>query len=1101
MGALMRAHDWPKTALGPVEHWPKSLRIAVRILLGSGYPMYIAWGSHFLQLYNDAYRPILGTVKHPAALGSPTPATFPEIWELIGPMFRRVMTEGVATTVTDQLLLLDRNGYTEEAYFTFSYSAIPSDDEEVAGGVLVTCLETTDRLLEERRLRTLRDLAAETSGLTTERQVCEVAARSLGRNLHDLPVTLMYLRDSGALRLASSSGVAGGQSYTGNLDEEFWPISQVVEGRSPLVVRDVDSKLGILLAGPWKVPVRDAVLCPLLTSAGEEPIGFLIVGLNPRRAFDGAYATFLERVAAQISTSINDVRAYESERHRAEALAELDRAKTTFFSNISHEFRTPLTLMIGPMEEILASGEALPPEVVPRVEIAYRSALRLLKLVNNLLDFSRLEAGRIQAIYEPIDLPQFTADLASSFRAAIERAGLRFNIDCEPLRDAVFVDREMWEKVVLNLLSNAFKFTFEGAIVVAQRQVGPDVELIISDTGTGISESELPNLFKRFYRIEGARGRSYEGSGIGLALVHELVKLHGGNIRVQTELGKGSSFIVTVPTGFAHLPAEHLGRTRKSVSTATRTEMFVNESLRWVPEDEASFAINDSSLGSDKALTSQAPPSLKGPRILIVDDNADMREYLARLLSHAFVIQAAADGVEALGAIRRQRPDLVISDVMMPQMSGLELLKAVRRDPSLQRLPMILLSARADEQHRIQGLEAGADDYVTKPFTARELMARISARLEIARLRAESEEQAHRDASKVQGMLESTTDAVFMLDRDWRFIYLNKNAVEQIAHGRPLLGRNVWEEFPDAVSREFYKQYHRVMHDRVHVEFEEYYPAPLDKWFGVHAYPTEDGIAVFFRDTTERRKAEVALRQSEKLAVVGRLAASIAHEINNPLESVTNLLYLLESSPSLQDRDRSYLKTAQSELARVSHIAARTLRFYRQSSKPSETSIQELLDSVIDLFQPRLDSAGISVQRRYKAAAPLMGYAGELRQVFANLLANALDATARGGKISVGVRNSQRWTDGTRGIRVTISDTGHGMTAEVQKRLFEPFFSTKESTGTGLGLWVSRGIIDKHNGSTRVRSSCEPHRRGTTFSIFLPASFSTEEPTAATISE
>jgi signal transduction histidine kinase len=324
---------------------------------------------------------------------------------------------------------------------------------------------------------------------------------------------------------------------------------------------------------------------PIAPSGQTGKAGILVVGLNPFRLFDDNYSGFIDLVAAQIAASIANAQAYEEERKRAEALAELDRAKTIFFSNISHEFRTPLTLMLGPLEDMLANPAGPTPSDRSQLETAHRNSLRLLKLVNTLLDFSRIEAGRVQAVYEPTDLAMLTTDLAGMFRSAIERAGMRLSVNCPPLPEPIYIDREMWEKIVLNLLSNAFKFTLEGEITVALRWADEHVELEIRDTGTGIPAEEMPHLFERFHRVQGARGRTYEGSGIGLSLVQELVKLHGGTIQVSSIVDQGSCFTVLIPTGYAHIPKERIGKTRTLASTAMRAATYVEEALRWLPEE------------------------------------------------------------------------------------------------------------------------------------------------------------------------------------------------------------------------------------------------------------------------------------------------------------------------------------------------------------------------------------------------------------------------------------------------------------------------------------------------------------------------------------
>ena len=217
------------------------------------------------------------------------------------------------------------------------------------------------------------------------------------------------------------------------------------------------------------------------------------------------------------------------------------------------------------------------------IDVARRNSLRLLKLVNSLLDFSRIEAGRAQATYERIDLANLTSDLASNFRSACERAGLQLVIDCPPLTELVYIDCDMWEKIVLNLLSNAFKFTFEGEIAVRLREVAGQAELSISDSGVGIPSPELPRLFERFHRIEGQKSRTYEGSGIGLALVQELIKFHKGTIKVDSAAGRGTTFTVTIPMGRSHLPSNRIGGERTMASTAVRAEAYVEEALRWLP--------------------------------------------------------------------------------------------------------------------------------------------------------------------------------------------------------------------------------------------------------------------------------------------------------------------------------------------------------------------------------------------------------------------------------------------------------------------------------------------------------------------------------------
>jgi PAS domain S-box-containing protein len=438
---------------------------------------------------------------------------------------------------------------------------------------------------------------------------------------------------------------------------------------------------------------------------------------------------------------ITEKKAQEREIARQrEELAQLDVLKTQFFTNISHEFRTPLTLMLGPLEDALANAHGvLPMGAAASLSTSHRNALRLLKLVNTMLDFSRIEAGRVQASYQPTDLAALTAELASNFRSLCDKAGLRLMVNCLPpdasAPDALandepaYVDRDMWEKIVLNLLSNAFKFTLQGEIEVRLEAAEKHARLTVRDTGVGIPSEELPRMFERFHRIERSRGRTHEGTGIGLALVHELVKLHGGTITVASAPGEGSTFTVSIPLGRAHLDPGHIGTAPTLASTAVAPRAFVEEALRWLP---------DSAISAGGEPWDAFQPRPEKPLVLWADDNADMRAYVSRLLSGRFRVQAVADGEEALEAARAEPPDLVLSDVMMPKLDGFGLLRALRADSRLCEIPVILLSARAGEESRIGGLEAGADDYLVKPFSARELVARVETHVKVSRKRQEA---------------------------------------------------------------------------------------------------------------------------------------------------------------------------------------------------------------------------------------------------------------------------------------------------------------------------------------------------------------------------
>ena len=1083
-------------------------------------------------------------------------------------------------------------------------------------------------------------------------------------------------------------------------------------------------------AGGKETIIIDASLCPVKDDAGN------VVFITAE------------------GRDITEKKAHEREIARQrEELAKLDELKTQFFANISHEFRTPLTLMMGPLEDALAGRDDLSPAIRESLKLAQRNSLRLLKLVNTLLDFSRIEAGRMQASYEPTDLAQLTAELASVFRSTIERAGLRLIIDCPPIAEPVYVDCEMWEKIVLNLLSNAFKFTFAGEIEVALRSAGANAEMSVRDTGTGIPPEEIPRLFERFHRVKGASGRSYEGSGIGLALVQELVKLHGGTVRTESELNRGTRFIVSIPLGTAHLPADRIQATRDVASTRLAAGAYIDEAERWSPIAEGIQAsellrTEPANAGGDNDVESSSSPK---EVIVLADDNADMRDYLARLLGGQYRVHAVSNGVEAIDAARQLHPALLLTDVMMPELDGFGVLRTIRDDASLSGIPVLLLSARAGEESRVEGLNAGADDYLVKPFTSRELLARVATHIKMARLRREAAEKEARlraeaeiERHRLQELLAQAPAGIGLLngsDLRWTFVnnqfirisgrsnsedFLDKTLRESLPEfadqgfhqllaeayrtGEPYVGREMrvvlnrtgtgqpdeayfdfvyqpvrnsegkvdgilihavettdrvmarrsreenverlrlaqraaqigtWEWDPTRNSRALSPELRRMFgtddsddgyhtwESRVHpddwglvvrcmtegdrtgtMEFEYRYNHPQDgmRWFccigrrlkdetrmfgivqdvtgrkvaeeashrlaaivqssddaiigidldgGIMSWnpaasrifgyspneiigwpvfrliperlhpeehlilerlrngesvehyettrlkksgesievslsisPIRDGsgqligASKIVRDVSERKRLERLLIQSEKFAATGRMAATVAHEINNPLESVLNLIYLARKHSSTGGTAYAYLQTAEQELERVSHIARQTLGYYRDTGAPVEVQLHNILNEVLSVYETKIRAAGIMVDCRFGAHRPLRVRKGEILQVFSNVIANAIDSMPNGGRLRIEVAETVPPEE--EGVHVLISDDGTGIRSEFLDKVFEPFFTTKGDLGTGIGLWVSKQLVEKHDGRIAVDSSTDPGRRGTSVAIFFP---------------
>ncbi|MBW4550769.1 MAG: response regulator [Aphanocapsa sp. GSE-SYN-MK-11-07L] len=908
MGALMRQMDWSQTLLGTVETCPQSLRSALSICLNSRFPIAIYWGPDYVLLYNDAWRPIVGN-KHPWSLGRPAREVWTEIWNEIGPELASVLASGEGIFHKDELLSMHRFGYTEECFFEYTFNPIRGEGG-ITDGVFNIVTETTYRVLSDRRAHLLREVASKTGTAKTIEQACGLMVATLKSAPIDIPFLLLYLidPDGGQARLCSGTSFASNSSVSPqavNLmiadDSNGWPIALAARTAQPQEVNNLVSRFGELPGSPWIEPPQEAMVLPIVAPGLSKVTGVLIAVASPRLKLDASYRDFFSQISGQIAIAIMNAQTYEEERRRAEALAEIDRAKTVFFSNVSHEFRTPLTLMLNPLEQALANPAGPLPSDREPLETAYRNTQRLLKLVNTLLDFSRIEAGRVQASYQPTDLAAFTAELASVFRSAIEQANLRLIVNCPPLPASVYVDREMWEKIVLNLLSNAFKFTFTGEISVGLTWANQQIKLTVQDTGIGIPDSELPRLFERFHRIEGAQGRSVEGSGIGLSLVQELVNLHQGAISVTSVEGAGTCFTISIPTGTAHLPSDRISASRTSASTASNANAYLEEALRWLPDtSQPTPVFRDEELCS----SSLRSENFSSAKIILADDNTDMRDYIKRLLGQQYQVEAVSDGLAVLAAVHQQVPDLILTDVMMPNLDGFGLLQVLRAEPQTREIPIILLSARAGEEARIEGLAAGADDYLVKPFSARELLARVEATLKLAQLRREAGAALRKSEEKYRTLFESINQGFCVIEMifdptdrpiDYRFLITNP-AFDQQTGTENALGKAVREIAPRHEDY-WFETYGNVALTGEPIRFENW-AQEFQRWYEVHAFrvgePALRQVGILFNDVSdrvraenERKQVEASLQQSnDRFSAAMRAVEGIVFEWNLQTQTV-----------------------------------------------------------------------------------------------------------------------------------------------------------------------------------------------------------------------
>ncbi len=1114
----MRTFDWAQHPLGDPTRWPQNLRTLVRIILTSRHAMFIWWGETLLNLYNDAYIPVLG-VKHPDALARPASAVWHEIWDVIGLRAEHALSTGEGTYEEALLLIMERKGFPEETYFTFSYSPI-ADDQGANIGIFCPATDETERIIGERQVALLRELSARTADARTWQDACVLAAEGLATDPYDIPWALLYLLDSehNCARLAAASGIDAGSvlapAEVNLLGDCIWPLADAAQTRRTLLVAGLaEQAAGLHLPpGPYGWPATQAVVLPITASGGTGKMGLLVAGLNPLRLYDDSYERFLQLVAGQIAAAIANGDAYAQERRRAEALAELDRAKTTFFSNISHELRTPLALILGPLEEMMAAEQDS--ALRRQLEMVQRNSLRLLKLVNTLLDFARIEASRIQALYEPTDLAAATADLASTFRSAIEKAGLHLHVDCPPLPQPVFVDGEMWEKIVLNLLSNAFKYTFSGEIVVALHQLGDAVVLTVRDTGIGIPPEQLPHIFDRFHRVPNARGRTLEGSGIGLALVKELVRLHGGAIEAASIVGEGTTITITLPMGSAHLPAASVSPVRRRISTALGARPFVEEALRWLPGDAEPETLPLVSSMLEQTPATDAGPATPTPgarqRILVVDDNADMRQYLQQLLSRRWSVTTAGDGAAALAAVQNDPPDLVLTDLMMPELDGYALLAQLRADERLRSLPVILLSARAGDEARSEGMEAGADDYLVKPFSTRELMARIQAHLELAHVRneaaavqralaAELEQQVRR----FEAITSAAEDFIYTFDPQGRITYANK-VLHDLWRRTPedAYGKDLWElGYPAEEAARLTEQVKQVISTRQPLRDEtilldfaeggasyEYIFTPI-----IDSSGEAVGVAGISRDTTQRRRFEEQLRASEQALrglsqslearvqertvelqrsnkELDQFAYIASHDLKAPLRAIDNLAgWIAEDAAALlPPQSQEHFAKLKSRVRRMEKLLDDLLAYSRAGRhlhQPEWVDTEELVRDVTSLLAP---PSGFVLD----VPAPLPKVFSErvpLETVLRNLIGNAIKhhEQPHAASVTISAQGEDGW------IEFTIQDNGPGIEPQHHDRIFQVFQTLKprdQVEGSGMGLAVVKKIIESRGGRIQVIS-------------------------------
>ncbi|GAA5948632.1 hypothetical protein JCM21900_005196 [Sporobolomyces salmonicolor] len=1297
MARRIREHAWHKTAVGPIESWPSSLKTMVTSILASPFRECILWGPSKIIIYNDLYIHTAGG-KHPELLGLPAQIGWSEIWDGLERVANRALS-GETVFFRDHFLAMERGGYLEETYHTFSYAPFYDGDGEVMG-IINLSIETTATVIAARRLATVRDLVQMTNLARTVDDFCTTAIKSLSSNPYDLPFVLLYraeeiahkptskevragleksvrtsvkLTCKGSLGVphdhpflvseatvdttppmsrqsSSSASTASGSTATAmDLRERLleynsgspspaaspgahqpplplasssgststasarqlssqsskapawsWPFEEACHKREPVFIEDLGAFTNSLEKRGWGNPPKHAVVIPIMVEAGQTiPGAFFVLGVNSMNQYDHLMETFFNLVARHVAIGLFAVLAAEQDRQRAEELIKLDRSKSNFFSSVSHELRTPLTLILGPLEDILSPGqrEQLGPEQRDKLVLVSKHANRLLNMVNKLLDFSSIEGGRMNFKFRPVQIGPLTRDIALLFRDAVERAKIRFYVETEDdPSDAwpIYLSPDLWEKVIMNLCGNALKYCRSGEIKVTLKSTRGEAVLSVSDTGVGIPQDELGKIFDRFHRIE-RDSRMATGTGIGLALTLELVKLIGGQLEVESELGKGSTFTVRLQRGYSHLPIEQVDHTPEdpavlAVSQQGRNLTMVEEAaaFRYDTVDESPLSSASSSASTsamsehgtssgsgsgEDYLGSADVLSLKNRTIVLVDDSRDLRTYIGTLLSKQFNVVQFGDPREALEYINNTPPSLILTDSMMPYLSGQELTAAVRQNPHTALIPIVMVSAQAGTEARADALEGGVDDYLVKPFQARELLARVRVHLQLGLMRVELEKRVE---ERTRALIESEARNRALAERYSTLSTVSPVGVVQInSHGHIVYANPRWYEITghpynkplsdwvDDLVEDDVPRMNRIWQASI---FEGKQMDAGDRQFrykcgtwgqleirASNDVGLPDGYVGALTDITRQKEMEeLHIRTIEQRAADAEenrrntemFLDMSSHEMRNPLSGVWQNAEVLSASLEkyvelINDlRERKVVPLAmldelhaemlenveavESIMLCASHqgrIADDILNVSKLNMGlltinpvpfeliPRMSEVKKVCEAECSQKQINLElKPGQSVERF--RATWVKADPSRLHQILLNFLSNSIKYTTDSPNPRIVIHieaYEQPPPERPQALRVSqskvpveledlvwvvvsVEDSGRGLSQEELKRLFARFSQANPRSdqygGSGLGLYVSKKLVELHSGFIEVESKLGV---GSIFSFAIPA--------------
>ncbi|KAJ3328748.1 hypothetical protein HDU76_009361 [Blyttiomyces sp. JEL0837] len=757
--------NWEKTPMGRMESWPTVVLSTISVIMNVSEPMCVIWGEERSIIYNDAYAHLYSFP--PESVGDSIMSLRKQAFERGGrEMVDRVL-RGETLRLRAYSRMIKRSDESwEERLFSSNMWPVRNEFGYIEG-CQVLFIDITAAILAEERMVHLKRSLEKLMALTSTDQLFRDYPNITSEASKHISYSAIYMLDdaksvltrAAVYNLEDTNPALPAAIKVSASNPRMFPVNECFKNKTIMEVHNVSGFSTLPSGQPDNVFAREAILVPFHLATKNDTIryeGVLVVGVCAHRNLDDGFKEFASLLAGNLIQAFGVIDSFQMERKRVDDFARLDEQKTRFFTSISHEIRAPLSLVLGPIEDCMSSqledillpalpndseassGQASKKEhFIRKMTMAHENAVRIRVLVDRLLDFHKLEAGKMKPRFVQINnLTLITKNTIEIFRSAIEGKGIICDTDrIEEIKDVCVLDIDMWEKILFNLISNAIKFTERGKIsfALSRKEKTDEIVFELDDTGPGIPDEEKPLIFTTFFRSK--RTATVQGTGIGLSFVKELVTLHNGTVVVSDGASQtGTTVTVRIP---------RIGSTTtvddKDVNIPTSASSSSN--LLGYIENHNNNHVHD----VIKVQTSISNPAKSmrndttGMNIMVIDDNSEMRSYVAEILSELWNVHAFRSAEDALDALKDIKIDLIVCDILLPKMSGIEFTHTIRSTESTQDVPVFLLTAKSSEDSRLHGLLSGADDYIIKPFSRRELVSRINTRLELQKLRKELE--------------------------------------------------------------------------------------------------------------------------------------------------------------------------------------------------------------------------------------------------------------------------------------------------------------------------------------------------------------------------